>query len=888
MDLSPQMAADEQLRRKLLPEDWKWVLVRGKDAFGQGTSSDPLDTEKTLGKVDSRRHRQTGLGVVTGDASNGLVAVDIDGPVAEELFKEVLGEDWPDAKKPGTMSWRGRPGRRQLLYKLPDGVRSLLTKFTKAQFIEELKGTDEEVCIRYNGCYSVIPGSKHPDTKKPYEWIDRNDGVVAQAPGWLVDFMMKSAKPAEVHSFIPKEYLERQDASTDFTYRQMRRHFWMEGGLLEKLLAMEDGFDKVFNSEVWEFQPLTVENQEKGTMVGGCPFHDSNSGKSFTIWPDLNWYCHKEEVGGDALKLLHALRERDINAGDPSPVVLQGYLQEIAEVVGVRYPEDFKEVQKTQEVKKYDPIGGPSLLQVARKIIEDFPNPAEQDLELLQLAGDYGVRKDAEQIRVLLQEDEDYKRSGDTLDYKARQALITGTDWLIPDVLKRPSTVLLHGDGGCGKSLACQVLAKHIGRGIPFKVRGAEMPVKQGPVLWCNADQSLETLEEQLDAQGIANEGWFHVYHDFRLRHTNRLAAKIRQLEPALVIIDSLAASQPTVDGNKQIVSSPLYWLEANNGTAFPKCTFVVIHHNNKQGGFRGHSSIRDAVSETWSISKPTDQEMQENAWGDDTFRRRKITIGKSRSSREGDELITYLHEDFTMDLEDFTPVQRFRPGGSVSVYDRVHSVIRDATDQERPLKRSEIETMVSADGGTKPSASAIRKSLQRLEARELITGFDCTDQKRLQGKKEKSFLANTSIGIELYKKLSTHARGECLDDFCPISEEPSGGQGFQMGQPNGTANGTAPVVPFDSPPDAQERTETDRCTQTKWDSNEVVPFENPVIATDLPNGTNFEGNREKDLSGTPVRQPLSLDELIYPPGHSYGRHQTGRGDAPDQPEAPQ
>ena len=121
---------------------------------------------------------------------------------------------------------------------------------------------------------------------------------------------------------------------------------------------------------------------------------------------------------------------------------------------------------------------------------------------------------------------------------------------------------------------------------------------------------------------------------------------------------------------------------------------------------------------------------------------------------------------------------------------------------------------------------------------------FDCTDQKRLM-KKEKSLLTSTSNGIEVYKKLSSHARGECLDDFCPICEDPSGGQGFQMGQPNGTANGTAPVVPFDSPPDVQERTETDRCTQTKWDSNEVVPFENPVIATDLPNGTNFEGNRE-------------------------------------------
>lgn len=871
MDLSPQMAADEQLRRKLLPEDWKWVLVRGKDAFGQGTSKDPLDTEKTLGKVDSRRHRQTGLGVVTGDASNGLVAVDIDGPKAEEEFKKLLGDQWPDATKPGTMSWRGRPGRRQLLYKLSDGVRSLLTKFTKEQFIPELKGTDEEVCIRYNGCYSVIPGSKHPDTKKPYEWIDYNDGVVAPAPGWLVDFMMKTAKPAEVHSFIPKEFLERQDASTDFTYRQMRRHFWMEGGLLEQLLAKEDGFDRIYNSEVWEYQPLSVENTEKGTLVGGCPFHDSNSGTSFTIWSEsLNWYCHKEEVGGDAITLLHALRERDINAGEPTPVVLQGYLQEIAEVVGVRYPEDFKEVQKTQEVKKYDPIEGPSLLQVARDIVEKFPNPAEQDLELLQLANDYGVRKDAEQIRLLLQDDEDYKRSGDTLDYKARKALITGTDWLIPDVLKRPSTVLLHGDGGCGKSLACQVLAKHIGRGIPFKVRGADMPVRQGPVLWCNADQSLETLEEQLDAQGIANESWFHVYHDFRLRHTNRLAAKIRQLKPALVIVDSLAASQPTIDGNKQIVSAPLYWLEANNGTAFPKCTFVVIHHNNKQGGFRGHSSIRDACSEMWSISKPTDLEMQENAWGEDTFRRRKITIGKSRSGREGDELVTFLHEDFTMDLEDFTPVQRFRPGGSVSVYDRVHIVLREATERGESLTRKEIGVMVNADGGKAASNSAIRKSLQRLLNRELVVCLEAPDQGSHTGTPVLAYVARTEDGLALFEALlstNTHAGGECLEEFVPLKSEPASQQASGVGQGGGTTvgheGGTTSEPDIVTSESVQIRTETARGTHPGWDNILPVPPQTPVGTGDQGGGTNSEGNRKSVQNGTPKGAPLSLDELL-------------------------
>ena len=117
--------------------------------------------------------------------------------------------------------------------------------------------------------------------------------------------------------------------------------------------------------------------------------------------------------------------------------------------------------------------------------------------------------------------------------------------------------------------------------------------------------------------------------------------------------------------------------------------------------------------------------------------------------------------------------------------------------------------------------------------------------QSRGSGKKERSFLASTKKGIELYKKLSPHARGECLDDFRPIGANPSCDGGFSMGQPNGTANGTTSCVPFDSPSSVQERTETDRCTYSQWDNNQPVPLENPVIATDLPNGTNFEGNRE-------------------------------------------
>ena len=844
------MAADEQLRRKLLPEDWKWVLVRGKDAFGQGTSKDPLDTEKTLGKIDSRRHRQTGLGVVTGDASNGLVAVDIDGPVAEELFKEALGEEWPDTKKPGTMSWRGRPGRRQLLYKLEDGVRSLLTKFTKEQFIEELKGTDEEVCIRYNGCYSVIPGSKHPDTKKPYEWIDYNDGVVAPAPGWLVDFMMKSAKPAEVHSFIPKEYLERQDASTDFTYRQMRRHFWMEGGLLEKLLAMEDGFDRVFNSEVWEYQPLTVENQEKGTMVGGCPFHDSNSGKSFTVWPNLNWYCHKEETGGDALMLLHALRERDINAGDPSPVVLQGYLQEIAEIVGLRYPEDFEQVQKIKKETKYETER--PLLEHIREIEEAYENPAEAEIELMILADNYGIRKSPADLLFLLAKDEAFRSGGGLRKVKELCESAEDAEFIIPELLQKPQTVIVHGESNAGKTATVIALAKHILHGQPFKVRDEMMPVDHGPVIWFNGDCSATELKQAFSDADLTDAKDFYEVSDFKLSHKKRFQQYLNKVKPKLVVIDSLSSClDDGVDENRREAAIPLYYLNNKNGTLWPSCSIIIIHHDNREGGYRGHSAIKGAVSEMWQIQEiPEDRREHLPNYRN----QRIITNRKTRSGLKNRVMLSTLNEDFTVRVEDWHPEVLLDEGARPSVMDNVLRVLRRA---EGPLRREEVESLTVRPKGD----AAVRKSLQRLKAKGLID----------------SEPTGTRLGNLVYWAV-TASRGDRELFLSQVGLNPVVAREDDLGQP-GTNLGQSTEM-TENVPDASE---TGRCTHPTWDNSSEENGLSQVKSQSgtqkpLP-GTTGGGYRETDPSGPPVRQPLSLDELLYPMEHLYPEQGPDQGD---------
>ena len=85
-----------------------------------------------------RTIKKNGLGVLTGPINGGLLAVDIDGEDAESVFAEFMGDDYPNVDDPGTMSWRGKPSNRQLLYRVPEGLQHFFLELTKAQLDKEL------------------------------------------------------------------------------------------------------------------------------------------------------------------------------------------------------------------------------------------------------------------------------------------------------------------------------------------------------------------------------------------------------------------------------------------------------------------------------------------------------------------------------------------------------------------------------------------------------------------------------------------------------------------------------------------------------------------------------------------------------------------------------
>ena len=343
------------------------------------------------------------------------------------------------------------------------------------------------------------------------------------------------------------------------------------------------------------------------------------------------------------------------------------------------------------------------------RICEDVADPGEQDFLMHQLAIDNEF-KDLERLESCLMSSEAFDLGSEEMTASELDAEDLSRSYVIPEILPTPAVFLLYGAGGDGKSMAAWALAKHISLGIPFEVQNNVVPIQKGKVLILNADQPKVQLREQLREQDYKMDNNTVVINGFQIKREYYFAQLIKKHKPTLVIIDSLIGSSAgrAFDENKSSFASPLYRITNNNGHSFPATTILVIHHANKQGGFRGTSSIRDAVDETWKLSKP-DKEMSEQL-GSNT---RIIRVEKSRFSRMGSCLLLKQLSDLSFELKDYKP--KVENSSPASIIDRILEKLRTVY----PETRSRID--LNADPLIGGNVTAIRKSLERLVDRGLI-----------------------------------------------------------------------------------------------------------------------------------------------------------------------
>jgi hypothetical protein len=438
------------------------------------------------------------------------------------------------------------------------------------------------------------------------------------------------------------------------------------------------------------------------------------------------WYSFKG--GGIGLGTLIWLADRE----DPKR---SRFSEEISQIVSNA---EARHVQESRpSVLDFDEV-----IKRAKKILE-LDNPAEVNYRLNALALQAGYRDQGALERLVV----------DQLQFENRQALLSvedlmqmdiKRDYLIPDVLPHPSVVLIYGAGGDGKSMSAWAIAKHIATGMPFKVRDRLVPVQQGPVLLLNGDQPLVQLKEQLEDVDYPLTRNTKIQIDWQLQWYAQFKMLMDQHKPKLVVIDSLigCSGGRAFDENKSEFAQPLYWLTRNNGVLFPATTILIVHHANKNGGFRGTSAIRDAVDETWSLAKPSEEEASKV--GKHT---RLITIEKSRSGRSGTQLIMRLTEDLTFEIADHTPEVDKTSTSPSTVSGRVLQMLRSVHPATRSTEDLIHNEVIAG------SPDAIRKSLQRLNKRGLIEAVDLT----LQSEKRQALQSYRAV------LAASHVRGEAV-----------------------------------------------------------------------------------------------------------------------------
>ena len=710
----------------------KGGVACGKSPLGRAHRED-LRPHASARYIETNPQTYQAIGVFTGPRSDGLVILDVDANLPS------LKRKWGSSLKGAPVVVSPKEKAAKYLFRVPKD------KWGQVAGIS-LAASKEGWEVLW-GRQGLVGGAYYRGGE--YK-LSGDVNAVPEAPEWLLVEMEESFKQQKGASGAQKKDLRYSCRSREEKIaiaenclsvippqgRGSDDFWWRIGAMLHSEMPNEDGLN------IWR-QWSQKDEEYADDWKNGDPCAD-------------RWEAGFKADGGLGFGSLMHLA----NHYDPEKVRFQG--NNLASVVA--------EIETAPIRYRQETLSFEEAMKQVKEIME-IEDPGKRNYELNRITTEAGF-KDQAKLEAVYVEHEGYKENtgGFTLD--ELKSKVEKRDFLIPDVLATPAVVVIYAEGGKGKSTAAWTLAKHVATGTPFVVRGKHAPVPKGGCLILNGDQPLADLDDQLDEVEFPRSKNVHVEPNWNLGYYAQFQKLMKQREPKLVIIDSLigCSGGRAFDENKSDFASPLYWLTRNNGSLFPRTTILIIHHANKQGGFRGTSAIRDAVTETWRLAEPTDKQVEE---GIAPRHSRIIHVEKSRSGRSGTALIMRQESDLTFSIADFTAEIDSTNTSPSGISERVLSRVRAI--YPRSISRTEL----NADPIVGGNVAAIRKSLQRWVSRGLIT----TQEEAVPGKKGgKARVLYTAV---VAQPPHTRVRGE-VEESVPFKEEPSDGATSAMGQAMG------------------------------------------------------------------------------------------------------
>jgi len=721
-------------------------ISKGKTPFERSHHSVMSPADVAL-QVERRPEVFQAVGVFTGGRSAGLVILDVDRNLSR------LKKKWGESLEGAPVVTSTKANAAKYLFRVPEALWGSVQGFGLSD-----TGAGYEVLWGRQGLlYGAYPGSSDGKAPEGFYGFEGDLEVIPEAPEWLL---------AEMRDHAGKEI--------------------QDGGFIKNRKALDfSDRDPAEVAEIVQSALRVIPGQGAGSRdhwvkVGMAIHSELPTDLGLTLW--AAWSAEDPEFsqdwadGNPCEEVWKSFRKGPVSLGTlfwmadqqmPGRMWLAEDLRKVvAEVEG-------DNVTRIRQVT----LSYSEVISRAREI-QELDNPAEMAHRMNALALEAGYR-DAGALERLLISQIQYEQRDDDMDIGALLDKEVTLDYLIPDLLPKPGVVMIHGAGGDGKSMTAWTLAKHVARGLPFSIRGADVPVRQGKVLILNGDQSEVQVKQQMQDLELGHNDPIRVVMGWDLNWYLRFVKLVEKHKPALVVIDSITGCSrgSAFDENRKEFAGPLYWLANNNGRLFPPCTILVVHHSNKSGGFRGTTALRDAVDEVWSLRKPSDKEMERVG-----FSSRLITVEKSRAGRGGSKLLLKMLEDLTFELKDYVEITA-ESATPASIIDRVLQRLRSAAKAGEGHTRQEMDSDPLCGGSVK----GIKKALQRLEARGLISSTEEPSTRR--------------AGSSVKRYFAVVSRDMC-ERVCPPIEESSagleklGGQGVEVSPLN---SGLSPVTGADS-----------------------------------------------------------------------------------------
>jgi hypothetical protein len=668
------------------------------------------------------------VGVFTGGRSMGLVILDVDRNLSR------LKKKWGDSLEGAPVVTSTKANAAKYLFRVPENLWGSVQGFGLSD-----TGAGYEVLWGRQGViYGAYPGSSDGKAPEGSYGFEGDLEAIPEAPAWLIAEMKERAgKGVEDAGFI------RNRKALDFSDR-----------------------DPAEVAEIIQSALKVIPGQGAGSRdhwvkVGMAIHSELPTDLGLTLWSAWSAedpeFSQEWEEGNPCEAAWRSFRKGPVSLGTlfwmadqqmPGRLWLAEDLRKVVEEV------EGDNVTRIRQVV----ITYAEVIRRAKEI-QQIQNPAEAAHAMNVLALEAGYR-DAGALERLLIAQMQFEQQDDEMAMDSLLNKDLKFEYLIPDLLPCPGTVMIHGAGGDGKSMSAWTIAKHVARGIPFSVRGDLVPVEAGPVLILNGDQSEVQVQQQLRDLEFQPSDPVTVVMGWDLNWYYRFVKLIEKHQPKLVIIDSITGCSrgSAFDENKKEFASPIYWLANNNGRMFPACTILLIHHANKTGGFRGSTAIRDAVDEVWGLRRPTAQQVAQTG-----YNARLITVEKSRAGRDGSKLLMKLENDLTFSLADYMEVDT-ENAGPASVVDRVLQRVRAV--YPRSVSRSDL----AADPLCGGSVAGIRKALQRLISRGLI---EVAENRPSKG---------GGSPTAFYRAITSREKSI---NVCPTGEEPSQELESTVGQPS-------------------------------------------------------------------------------------------------------